>query len=424
MSTNSHYADKFATIAGNTLFPHLPVEEQEFLHQQAERFRFTQQELRIVAEIAMDLAMWQEGGIRERWPQGADERPTKQDKQRLIKELESTWRALKASPNRYDIQENAQPSVAVDAVAVQKERLGLGQCPVASPKTRCCNLLTLDAVENCGFECSYCSIQPFFGNRQVYFDTRFGEKLADLQIEPEQIYHIGTGQSSDSLMWGNSHGTLEALLEFARSHPNVILELKSKSDNIGYLLEQPLPANLICSWSLSPQTIIDHEEHGSSSLERRLWAARQIADHGGLVGFHFHPIIHYHGWREEYAAIAESIQQQFLPRELVMVSLGTLTYTKPVIRQIREKGAMSKILKMDLVEADGKLSYPDEIKRELFSHLYDSFSPQWKNELFFYLCMENQRHWEPVFGYQYESNEQFEAAMKTAYMEKIRAAAE
>ena len=51
-----------------------------------------------------------------------------------------------------------------------KEGFGLGLCPVASEKeARCCNLLTLDAVESCGFDCSYCSIQSFYNQKKVVF---------------------------------------------------------------------------------------------------------------------------------------------------------------------------------------------------------------------------------------------------------------
>jgi len=39
--------------------------------------------------------------------------------------------------------------------------------------------------------------------------------------------------------------------------------------------------------------------------------------------------------------------------------------------------------------------------------------------VFFYLSMENQRLWKPVLGYEYVSNAEFEAAMKTAYLAKI-----
>ena len=43
----------------------------------------------------------------------------------------------------------------------------------------------------------------------------------------------------------------------------------------------------------------------------------------------------------------------------------------------------------------------------------------WKHQVFYYLCMEDQRFWKPVFGFDYSSNVEFEAAMKKAYLDKI-----
>ncbi|MCG8071518.1 MAG: DNA photolyase, partial [Candidatus Thiodiazotropha taylori] len=41
-------------------------------------------------------------------------------------------------------------------------------------------------------------------------------------------------------------------------------------------------------------------------------------------------------------------------------------------------------------------------------------------DVFFYLCMENHDLWQPVFGYEYPTNQAFEAAMKSAYLGKIK----
>jgi spore photoproduct lyase len=280
--------------------------------------------------------------------------------------------------------------------------------------------MTLDAVENCGFDCSYCSIQSFYHGDEVRFDRRFAEKLAQLEIDPEEIYHIGTGQSSDSLMWGNQGGILDALLDFAHRHPNVILELKSKSKNISHLLKLDLPPNLLCTWSLNTPTLIAHEERLCASLEDRLSAARRVADRGALVGFHLHPMIHYGEWRKDYGALFRQLTERFCSEEVALVSLGTLTYIKPVIKQLRSRiGFRSKILQMPMVESDGKLSYPQSIKEEMFRFAYQSLQ-EWHKDVFFYLCMENQRLWRPVFGYDYATNHAFEEAMKQAYLKKIR----
>ena len=414
------YQIKFDSIAEKTLFSKLAQQQQLFLRELSQRHRFTQQELRLVAEIALDLAMWKSGSIQQHWSEAAAIQDPRQKKKQAINQLKAHWEALKNEPNQYP-KRPSSPIAAVKAQVVsrQKPKLGLGFCPVASRRTRCCNLLTLDAVDNCGYECSYCSIQSFFSGQQVFFDPDFPNKLAALKIESDQTYHIGTGQSSDSLMWGNSRGVLDALLAFADKHPNVILEFKTKSANISHLLKSKLPPNLICTWSLNPQVIVDHEEPGAAPLEKRLDAAKRLAEQGSLVGFHFHPMIHYLEWEQGYGAIFNRLQQDFQPDQVAMVSFGTLTFIKQVMHQIRERAAASQILKMPLVEADGKFSYPDAIKLQLFSFAYASFSEQWKKSVFFYLCMENQRFWKPVFGFDYTSNEAFESAMKAAYSEKI-----
>lgn len=421
MPPNTQYQLKFESIARDTLFPRLSLPQQAFLRELSCLHRFTLQELRQVAEIALDLDMWEQGSLQQRWSESPDTDP-KRRKHVAICRLQEQWIKLKNELNHYPV--GAPVSVVntnTKAVVVsrKKPQLGIGYCPVASARTSCCNLLTLDAVDNCGYACSYCSIQSFYAGHQVYFDPQFPTKLASLKIDPDKIYHIGTGQSSDSLMWGNSHGALDALIAFADANPNVILELKTKSANIGHLLTNRLPPNLICTWSLNPQVIVDNEEHGSAPLAKRLEAAQRLSEHGTLVGFHLHPMIHHAGWEEGYGDIVNQIQQSFLPNQVTMVSFGTLTFTKQVIRKIRERGERSQILKLPLVEADGKLSYPDDIKLMLFSCAYHGFSEVWKKTVFFYLCMENQRLWKPVFGYAYESNIEFEQAMKTFYFKKI-----
>jgi len=417
----SEYPLKFESIAEKTLFPKLPQQQQAFLRELSHRHRFTLQELRQVAEIALELEMWNSESIQELWSEAADNSDPKQKKRLAIGRLKASWDALKREPNRYP-ERSASPAAGSSKAKVMsrnKAQLGLGFCPVASARTRCCNLLTLDAVDNCGYECSYCSIQSFFSGHQVFFDPKFPAKLAALEIDQDRTYHIGTGQSSDSLMWGNSHGILDALIAFADKHPNVILELKTKSANIGHLLKNSPPPNMICTWSLNPQRIVENEERGAATMEKRIDAARRLAEQGSLVGFHFHPMIHYAEWEQDYGDIFDRLQHCFHPDQVAMISLGTLTFIKQVMRKIRERGDQSQILKMPLVEADGKFSYPDEIKQELFSFAYRSFNRDWRESVFFYLCMENQRFWDPVFGFDYESNEAFEYAMKASYLKKI-----
>ena len=410
-----------SSISDQPQFSLLETGVKMFLTERARELRLSVQDCRQVCEIALDFQMWGTESIEDVWPEEkGHQAATRARKQQVMGMLRSSWEEYKNRDNEYPLDCTAEKiSQAARPRAIEKNNLGLGRCPVASAGTMCCNLQTLDAVENCGYGCSYCSIQSFFDGKQIGFDKHFADKLNKLELDAEKTYHIGTGQSSDSLMWGNSHGVLDAVIDFARANPNVILELKTKSANVSHLLRVDAPKNIICTWSLNTPTLIQFEEHGTASLDKRLAAARKVADAGYLVGFHFHPIIHYDHWQQDYQQVVEQLGSLFKPEEVALVSMGTLTYIKSVMREIRKRAIPTQILKMPMVDTNGKQSYPEEIKLSLFSHVYNCFTQDWKNNVFFYLCMESHSLWEPVFGYQYESNTEFESAMKNAYMAKI-----
>jgi len=409
----NRYIEKFNSAVENTFFTKLPLHEQEFIKEKSLQLKFSHQELKQIIDIARDLEMWNERSIIELFDEHTQKRV-------VFARLREAYDAIRSKPNSYENFElkNIPTEQKYTFKTEPKDGFGLGLCPVASEKTRCCNLLTLDAVESCGFDCSYCSIQSFYNQNTITFDSGFTDKLKNLDLDKNKTYHIGTGQSSDSLMWGNREGILDALFEFARENPNVILEFKTKSDNIKYFLENAVPQNILCTWSLNTSTIIENEEHLAASLVKRINAARKVADRGVKVGFHFHPIVEYENYLDEYQAVYKRLIQEFNPKEVALVSFGTLTFIKPVIKQLREREFRSKITQMPFEDASGKSSYPEETKVEMFKHAYESFTP-WHKEVFFYLCMEEHGMWEKTFGYQYATNNDFERAMLSAYSQKI-----
>ena len=91
----------------------------------------------------------------------------------------------------------------------------------------------------------------------------------------------------------------------------------------------------------------------------------------------------------------------FHPSQVAMISMGTLTFIKPAINKLRSTGLKSKVLQIPMEDAVGKSSYTKEVKKEIFSNVYDEFS-SWHKDLFFYLCMEESSIWEMVFGDYYK----------------------
>ena len=414
-----------------TLYDRLDPASRACVDDVTSRYRCTVQEVRELCEAARDLAMWGEPGIGAWWdraeagvPDGLNPR---ERKKRLVAALREHLQRLRREPTRYD-RHSASPERApakperppakpkraplrfVDAPA---ETSVFGDCPVRSDRTLCCNLKTIDAVQNCSFGCSYCTIQTFYGDR-VTVDRDLGRKLREIELDDRRFYHIGTGQSSDSLVWGNRAGILDELCRFAAEHPNVLLELKTKSANVSYFLDRKVPANLVCSWSLNTAAVIEHEEHFTAPLERRLAAARRFADGGRMVAFHFHPMVYHDGWDTEYPALAERLLDEFAPEEVAFLSMGSVTFIKPVMKQIRQRGEPTRILQAELVaDPHGKLTYPDQLKVRMFRTMHRALAP-WHGRVFMYLCMEKATIWDQAFGWRFASNDEFERAFGAA----------
>ena len=382
------------------------------------RYHFTEsQKLEIIKEEA-DLRQWKEpsfaGSFRH---ESIAEYNDGRNGSRYMKAMRESMQSLRASETDYSsffpsIHPRPKSKVTEPDKALVLSRC---PCPVDGEKTRCCKLRTLDVIEQCAFSCSYCSVQAFYAENEIHAISNIKEKLLNLEVD-DDVWHIGTGQASDSILLGDDHGTLSGLIAFAEMHPDIIIELKSKSSR--NVFGKKYPANMFFSWSLNAETIIAKEEHLTASLDSRIENAARCRDSGNLVGFHIHPMVYFRGWEDEYRTVADKVSSQFSPDELFSISIGTLTFTKSVLRRLRMQGEESRILEMELTPAAGKFSYPLDIKRRMFSHVYSSFPEHIRKGVFFYLCMEDPSLWLPVLGREYACDRDFESDMKRNYMLK------
>ena len=413
---------KISQIEKDKVFLNLDNDAKQDIISLSSRYRFSFQDLRQLSIIATDFYMWDNETVMECIEKFELSSNNPLNKKEVMSHIKGEWNKLKSSKIKYEEinKLNTQRPKPRKVELNDQNNEVFGMCPVASEKTVCCNLMTIDAVQGCSLGCSYCSIQTFYSDGKISIDKNLAEKLANIPLDPNKKYHIGSGQSSDSLAIGNREGVLDAQLDFARNNSNIILEFKTKSNNISHLLKTDIPKNVFVSWSLNPQIFIDNEEHGTASLQERLNSAKKLSDKGVLVGFHFHPIVYYEGYEDDYKNIVKKVMSMFHPSQVAMISMGTLTFIKPAINKLRSTGLKSKVLQIPMEDAVGKSSYTKEVKKEIFSNVYDEFR-SWHKDLFFYLCMEESSIWEMVFGDYYNSNTDFETALFESVSSKMDA---
>jgi spore photoproduct lyase len=267
----------------------------------------------------------------------------------------------------------------------------------------CCGYQVLNVGMNCPMDCVYCILQAYLNNPWMSFfvnlDDMFHELDTCMDADRNKLWRIGTGEFTDSLAMDHLTGLSRLLIEYIKTKPNAVLELKTKSVEIDNLLNIEHGGQAIISWSMNSPTVSQREELHAAPLEERIAAAARCAAHGFRVGFHFDPIIRHKNWQEGYTSIIEKIFASVAPQSIAWISLGCLRFL-PALRKITaERFPGSRIFSEEFVIGlDNKFRYFRSVRVEMYRFILDkilSVSP----ECCVYLCMESAEIWQDVFGF-------------------------
>jgi spore photoproduct lyase len=270
-------------------------------------------------------------------------------------------------------------------------------CPGAKNHL-CCNYVVISHILGCPFNCSYCYLHTFFGKDEivVYEDTE--KIIAEVKGYMEKgvdPLRIGTGEFSDSLALPEAAALGEKLVKLFAGQDKHLLELKTKSVNVDGLLILDHRGQTVVAWSVNPELIIRHEEHGAASLKERLEAARKVVAAGYRVAFHFDPVINFPRWENEYQRVIDLILEAVPERSIAWVSLGALRFPAAQKKIMEEK--LKSNIDFSFLESgsDTKLRYSEELRIELLGQIYRFWRSRSK-DIYIYLCMETEKVWSKI----------------------------
>ena len=244
--------------------------------------------------------------------------------------------------------ENGRADFSASTFGASKKRLVLTRhkgeflkkCPGSDGQV-CCNYFVINFASNCPMDCSYCYLQEYLADNP---ELKVFSNVDNLLTEADELlnkhrrffFRIGTGEITDSLALDPYIGFTREIVPFFAEQPNVLLELKTKSDCVEGLLLLDPKDRVVVSWSMNPQRVIDLDEHGTASLSERLLAARRCQDAGYRLGFHFDPIVEYPNWENDYEDMLDQIFGSVDWRRIAWLSMGVLRDTPSLKRIVRE----------------------------------------------------------------------------------------
>jgi len=273
-------------------------------------------------------------------------------------------------------------------------------CPAGSREFACCGYLVLVLASNCPMDCSYCFLQEYVADNpafQVYanYTDAFAELDRLARGDTARMLRVGTGELADSLAFDSLTGISRDLV--ARNQ-NLLLELKTKTDEIGNLLKIDPRGRTLVSWSLSPPRVFAASEHRTASPAARIAAARRVLEAGYKVGFHLDPIIAYDEAQHDYLELIDSLFDQLRPEAISFISMGGLRITPGLRAAARARFPRDAMLVgEDVLSPDGRWRALAPVRMRLFSRLRERIAAA-APKLPVYLCMESPSAHQRVFG--------------------------
>ncbi len=272
------------------------------------------------------------------------------------------------------------------------------RCPGARPGLTCCNYFVLNLGSQCNMNCSYCYLQSFINSPVMKLYANIDRALDELKQIGRDLHdlplRVGTGETTDSLSLDPVTLFSRRLIEFFKDYPKWRLEFKTKSSQVDQFVNVDHVGNVIVSFSVNPNAVIEHEEHGTASLRARLDAAQKCRAKKFEVAFHIDPMIWHPEWRESYRELVRDICERFNPEDVNVISVGALRFQPQQRHMMRERfAAQSWVTGAELFTSrDGKLRYDETLRQEMLKFVVDEFrqdSHDWR----VFLCMETPEVW-------------------------------
>ncbi len=290
------------------------------------------------------------------------------------------------------------------------------QCP-CSPSMMCCDYRIINSCYNCVFDCTYCYLHSYLNNFGIVqfsnIDDLYSAYSSAIESasECEKLIRIGTGQYTDSLMLDDISGIGERLISISSGNKNVLLELKTKSDNIHHLLDIADKGNAVLSWTLNTPENIANYEKGTATLDERIKAAGLASCAGYNIAFHFDPIILGTNHIEEYRAVVNQAMNEVDVNRVLWISMGCFRYAPGFKEILRETHPRELLTIQEMFPGpDGKYRYLKSKRIEIYTAIRDCIESYTKRP-FIYLCMETADVWRTVFDKPYQTSEDMQSDM-------------
>lgn len=222
---------------------------------------------------------------------------------------------------------------------------------------------------NCLYGCEYCYLQGMFPSANLVLFVNDGDFIsaANKELKGTDPAYLCISYDTDLLALEDLFGYCGKYIEFARENPNVTLEIRTKSANIGAIREIAAPSNVIIAWTISPDLVVSRYEHKTPKLAARLEAIDKAAKLGWRVRLCIDPILKVDKWQEHYLELINETFSRLNSASIADISIGVFRIPSGYLKQMREANPVSPIVGYPYTVSNQCASYPNEEREEMIA---------------------------------------------------------
>ena len=219
---------------------------------------------------------------------------------------------------------------------------------------------------NCIYHCDYCYLQGMYPSGHVVVFVNLEDYFAELSdlLTSHPVY-LCISYDTDFLALEQTFSFVSQWLAFAKEHPDLTLEIRTKSGNPAVFSQlaalydgcEEKKKQIIFAWTVSPEQLCHTTEHGAASLPLRIKALLAAREADFSVRLCFDPMIFHGGWKENYSTLVDYIFSKVNADQLYDVSIGVFRISTDYLKNMRKNRPDSAIVQYPYITENGVSHY-------------------------------------------------------------------
>lgn len=206
-------------------------------------------------------------------------------------------------------------------------------------------------VRNCVYNCDYCFLQGMHSSAHILMFMNNGDFMEAARKQADSPIYLSISYLTDLLAFEPLFPYCSEWIDFAARHPQIGLEIRTKSDYYHAISHLKPIDNVFLVWSLSPEELSSTYERGCASFRNRLFAASRAAADGWPIKLCFDPVLDIDGWEELYPAMIRETFDRIPPSLVREVSFGVFRMNSDYLKRIQRLRRQTPVLRRGIATA-------------------------------------------------------------------------